>query len=634
MTDVPDTGQGSGRRSDDAPPPKLPVFAKWVDDATGSNAVGNLPASGQGRDTLSGGQQDDAITVDTRRPAPVDFATRAGEEGEEFEMQPSAADMTAGVIDLFRDDIGLARKLDTAFKDPNFPTLVDARITAADPERPPVDLDQVRANVRDIINQIGARPADKNAAIRWAVNFWQVAKTTGLISLLGFGLRTGVQSLTAQGLNLGEPDQNTGLAEGIYYTGQAASTLIMLTSATLNAKDKNWDATTGDLIYAVSMVGAAGFAKSYDVAAGLVTSTAGAAFYATLTEILKTFKTMKVPQMAGVNPTGMRKVGVYMAGATTFTASFVAATAWSYSKDYTGPGGFPELDPGDRFRKGAMIGLLWAGALAGYAALTPPLVKLAAGNEFGAIAPLEYEAAWKSNKELLKKSPKELLKSALMVANDANKFFAFVLVFNSFLALDGGQRLGPSGEDAIPNQALRIFTNTVISSVFCQVLCYIYEMQYGTKKQTPSEVLTEGSEGHQRVQDALAALGTEVYGAEEPVLVEDLPEIIGRHATTLKTDAEGALYTVLVYTDTVPRAIEEDRVATPVPSPQHSEAAHSDRGDPEQDDPERAPTPARSEGARSEGARSAPEDLERAVTPPPEEEVPREPVPPKEGQSS
>jgi hypothetical protein len=322
-----------------------------------------------------------------------------------------------------------------------------------------------------------------------------------------------------------------------------------------------------------------------------VTSTAGAAFYAGFTEILKTFRSMKVPQLAGVDPTGWRKVGAYAAGATAFTLSFIPATAWSYSKDFTGGGGFSDLDPGDRVRKGAMIGLLWAGALVGYNILTPPLVKLAAGNESGPIAPLEYDAAWKTNKELFQKSPKELLKSALAVANDANKFFAFVMVFNTFLALDGGSRLGPDGEDAIPNEALRIFANTVISSVFCQVLCHIYEMQYGTKKERPSVTLTAGSEGQLRVDAALAALGNEVYGAAEPVQMADLPEIIGRHAATLQTSAENALYTVLVYTDAVPRAIEEEHIVSPVPSRAQSEAAQSERADSEPALSERAVSP-------------------------------------------
>ncbi|MGL4966218.1 MAG: hypothetical protein ACRC67_33665 [Inquilinus sp.] len=500
-----------------------------------------------------------------------------------METLPSGAEVTTAVTELLRSDLALARKVDALFKDPDFVTFMDDRVASDDPERPAPDPEEIQAAVRQIINEIGARPSDKNAAIRWGLNFWQVAKTTGLISLLGFGLRPGFQSLTAQSLNLGQPDQNTGLAEGVYYTGQAVSSLIMLTSAALNAKDQNWDATIGDLIYALSMLGGIGFARSYDVAAGLAPATVGAAFYATFTEILKTFRTMKVPQLAGVDPTGWRKIGVYMAGATTFTLSFIPATAWSYSNDYVGPGRFADQDAGDLIRRGAQIGVLWAGALVGYNVLTPPLVKLVAGNQFGAIAPLEYEAEWKSNRELIEKSPKELLSSAFAVANDANKFFAFVLAFNTFLALNGGIRLGPAGQDAIPNEALRIFVNTVISSIFCLGLCYIYEMQYGTKKQKPSEVLTEGSEGHDRVEAALDAFYTDVVTAEEPIAIGDLPDLIGQRAATLQTDAESALFTMLVYTRTVPRVIEEDRIASAAPTPEHSEPARSEQGDRERD---------------------------------------------------
>ena len=551
MTDVP----GNGGRSGDVGPSNREATDTWIRQLTRARVGGGANAAG---DAAAG-------------------------TGDWIETLPSGAEVTAAVTELLNRDLELARKVDAVFKDPDFVAFMGARTDADNPAQPAPDLEAVQAAVRQIINQIGARPSDKNAAIRWGLNFWQVAKTTGLISLLGFGFRTGFQSLTAQSLNLGQPDENTGLAEGVYYTGQAVSSLIMLTSAALNAKDRNWDATIGDLIYALSMLGGIGFARSYDVAASLAPATVGAAFYATFTEILKTFRTMKVPQLAGVDPTGWRKIGAYAAGATTFTLSFIPATAWSYSNDYVGPGKFADQDAGDRFRRGAQIGILWAGALVGYNTLTPPLVKLVAGNQFGAIGPLEYEAEWKSNKELIEKSPKELLKSAFAVANDSNKFFAFVLVFNTFLALNGGMRLGPAGEDAIPNEALRIFVNTVISSIFCQGLCYIYEMQYGTKKQKPSEILTEGSEGHDRVEAALDAFYTDVATAEEPIAIGDLPDLIGQRAATLQTDAESALFTMLVYTRTVPRAIEEDRISSVASTPEHSEPARSDRGDPERD---------------------------------------------------
>jgi hypothetical protein len=577
MADAPDTGQRTGGRSGDADLANQPDVINWVNALTRSHASGH---------------QGEATTAASPQP-----------EGDWIEMLPSGAEVTAAVTELLSRDLELARKVDAVFKDPDFVAFMGARTDSDDPAHPAPDLEAVQDAVRQIINQIGARPSDKNAAIRWGLNFWQVAKTTGLISLLGFGFRTGFQSLTAQSLNLGQPDENTGLAEGVYYTGQAVSSLIMLTSAALNAKDQKLDATIGDLIYAFSMLGGIGFAKSYNVAASLAPATVGAAFYATFTEILKTFRTIKVPQLAGVDPTGWRKVGVYMAGATTFTLSFIPATAWSYSNDYVGPGKFADQNAGDRFRRGAQIGVLWAGALVGYSTLTPPLVKLVAGNQFGAIGPLEYEAEWKSNKELLGKSPKELLGSAFAVANDSNKFFAFVLVFNTFLALNGGMRLGPAGEDAIPNEALRIFVNTVISTIFCQGLCYIYEMQYGTKKQKPSEVLTEDSEGHHRVEAALDAFYDEVIAAEEPIPIAGLPDLIAQRAATLETDAESALFTVLVYTQTVPRAIEEDRISNVPSTPPQSEHGGSDAGDPE---PAVSPP---------EGGGSDPVDPERAALP-------------------
>ena len=571
MADASGSGQGNGGRSGHADLANQPRFISWLNALTSSDAGGNLAASSQAGNG-GGGDQEAAITVEPPQPAPG---------GEWIEMLPSGAEVTAAVTELLNRDLELARKVDAIFKDPDFVAFMGARTDPDDPAQPAPDLEAVQAAVRQIINQIGARPSDKNAAIRWGLNFWQVAKTTGLISLLGFGLRPGFQSLTAQSLNLGQPDENTGLAEGVFYTGQAVSSLIMLTSAALNARDQKWDATIGDLIYTLSMLGGIGFAKSYDVAASLATSTVGAAFYATFTEILKTFRTMKVPQLAGVDPTGWRKIGVYMAGATTFTLSFIPATAWSYSNDYVGPGKFADQNAGDLIRRGAQIGVLWAGALVGYNALTPPLVKLVAGNQFGAIGPLEYEAEWKSNKELIEKSPRELLSSAFAVANDSNKFFAFVLVFNTFLALNGGVRLGPTGQDAIPNEALRIFVNTVISSIFCLGLCYIYEMQYGTRKQKPSEVLTEGSEGHERVEAALDAFYGEVVAAEEPIPIADLPDLIAQRAATLETDAESAMFTVLVYTQTVPRAIEEDRISNAAATPPQSEGVGADAEDPE-----------------------------------------------------
>jgi hypothetical protein len=555
MTDAPDTGQGTGGRSGGADLANQPDVISWVNALTSSHASGH---------------QEGGFAAASSQP-----------EGDWIEMLPSGAEVTAAVTELLSRDLELVRKVDAVFKDPDFVAFMGTRTDSDDPAHPAPDLEAVQDAVRQIINQIGARPSDKNAAIRWGLNFWQVAKTTGLISLLGFGLRPGFQSLTAQSLNLGQPDENTGLAEGVYYTGQAVSSLIMLTSAALNAKDQKWDATIGDLIYALSMLGGIGFARSYDVAASLAPATVGAAFYATFTEILKTFRTMKVPQLAGVDPTGWRKIGAYMAGATTFTLSFIPATAWSYSDDYVGPGRFADQDAGDLIRRGAQIGVLWAGALVGYNVLTPPLVKLVAGNQFGAIGPLEYEAEWKSNKELIKKSPKELLSSAFTVANDSNKFFAFVLAFNTYLALNGGVRLGPAGQDAIPNEALRVFVNTVISSIFCLGLCYIYEMQYGTRKQKPSEVLTEGSEGHERVEAALDAFYGEVVAAEEPIPLADLPDLIAQRAATLETDAESALFTVLVYTQTVPRAIEEDRISNVATTPPQSEGGGPDAEDAE-----------------------------------------------------
>lgn len=571
MTDVPGN-EGNGRRSGDE------ATDAWIRQLTGARiGGGSTHAAGDN----SGDNQDDAITPAPPLPGSGDAAARTDDWTGTL---PSGPELATAVTELLRNDLALARKVDTVFKDSDFAEFMKTQIASGGPERPAPDLDEIRAAVREIINEIGARPSDKNDAIRWGLNFWQVAKTTGLISLLGFGFRTGFQSLAAQSLNLGQPDEKTGLAEGVYYTGQAVSSLIMLTSAALNAKDQKWDATIGDLIYALSMLGGIGFAKSYDVAASLSTATVGGAFYATFTEILKTFRTIKVPQLAGVDPTGWRKVGAYAAGATTFTLSFIPATAWSYSTDYVGPGKFADQDAGDRFRRGAQIGVLWAGALVGYSTLTPPLVKLIAGNQFGAIAPLEYEAEWKSNKELINRTPKELLSSAFAVANDSNKFFAFVLVFNTFLALNGGMRLGPAGEDAIPNEALRIFVNTVISSIFCQGLCYIYEMQYGTRKQKPSEILTEGSEGHGRVEVALSEFYADMVAAEEPTPIGDLPDLIGQRAATLQTDAESALFTMLVYTRTVPQAIEEDRISNVASTPEHSEPARSDRGDPERED--------------------------------------------------
>ncbi|HEY9343852.1 MAG TPA: hypothetical protein VIQ53_01015, partial [Inquilinus sp.] len=53
-----------------------------------------------------------------------------------------------------------------------------------------------------------------------------------------------------------------------------------------------------------------------------------------------------------------------------------------------------------------------------------------------------------------------------------------------------------------------------------------------------------------------------------------------------ETDAESALFTVLVYTQTVPRAIEEDRISNVASTPPQSEGGGSDA-----DDPERAALP-------------------------------------------
>ncbi|MFE0756392.1 hypothetical protein ACFW16_20690 [Inquilinus sp. NPDC058860] len=219
-------------------------------------------------------------------------------------------------------------------------------------------------------------------------------------------------------------------------------------------------------------------------------------------------------------------------------------------------------------------------------------MKLIAGNEFGTIGPLEYQAKWQT------KNPKELLKEGFVIANDINKFFAFVLVFNTYLALNGGMRLGPAGKDAIPNEALRIFTNTVISSIFCQALCHLYEMQFGTpKKKKPSETLSENSEGHHRVEAALDAFYGEVVAAEAPIPTADLPNLIAQRAATLQTDAESALFTVLVYTQTVPRAIEGDRISNAASTPPQPEGGGSDA-----DDPERAASPQEDDVSRA-GAR-------------------------------
>ncbi|WP_133063907.1 hypothetical protein [Arboricoccus pini] len=557
-------------------------------------------------DRGKGREEDPAPLADSITPLPsgTEVAAAGGARGKGREEDPaplaaaiatlpSGAEMTAAVAELLGKDLALARKVDAIFKDVDFVAYMDTRIAAGDPPRPAPDFDEIQAAVRQIINEIGARPSDKNAAKRWALNFWQVAKTTGLISVLGFGFRPIFQSLAAQSMKLGQPDEKTGIAESVYYTGQAASSIIMLASAFANAKDKNWDATIGDLVYAVSMLGAIGMAKSYDVAARLATTTIGAAFYATVTEIAKTFQTMEVPQLAGVEPDGWRKIGAYAAGAVTFTLSFIPATAWSYSNDYAGPAKFADQDRKQQARYAAISGLLWGGALIGYNYFTPPLIKLAVGNQFGTIGTLRYQSKWKSNKEVLG-SPKKWLKSALEVANDSNKFFAFVLVFNTYLALNGSARLGQSGADAIPNEAARIAVNTVVSSLLCLGLCFIYEMQYGSKKKKPSETLTEGSEGHERVEAALAAFSDAIGAAAEPIAIADLSDLIGQHAATLQSDAESALFTILLYTQTVPRAIEAGEVSSVPPAPGSSAPARADRGN----SPHRDDVPAEDLGAR------------------------------------
>jgi hypothetical protein len=71
----------------------------------------------------------------------------------------------------------------------------------------------------------------------------------------------------------------------------------------------------------------------------------------------------------------------------------------------------------------------------------------------------------------------------------------------------------------------------------------------------------------------------------------------------LETDAESALFTVLVYTQTVPRAIEEDRISNVATTPPQSEG-----GGPDAEDAEPAVLP-------PEGGGSDPVDPERAALP-------------------